>query len=127
MSIPRRSTTRMTEVLWALEDLRHPPPAKRRSRLLRRPYFRDALDLLRLDLMARGADMEPVEWWLRAAEEEGLVVGGEVHGPDPGAPRGGRRRRGRRGGRRRGAGRGPPPEADAWAPPPGDDAGRRQG
>jgi hypothetical protein len=128
MSIPRAAYWEMREVLWMLDELRHPPPAARRRRLAHRPAFRTALAYLELDLRARDGDLALLEMWEQEAEAAGARPrarrGTAQAARDEERPR--RGRRGRRGGRGRGSreavaggSRGVTPEADAWDPPPG--------
>jgi poly(A) polymerase len=126
MSVPRWVSGRLKDVLWMLQELRHPPRSGRVRRILFRPVFREALALFEMDLMARDGDPAELEAWRRLAREAGARL--EPGGPEPrervrddrrpeGAPgRRSRRRRGRRGGRR--SSQGAAPEASAWDPPP---------
>jgi poly(A) polymerase len=114
MSVPRRVTYEMRDLLALLPRLRHPP--ENRSRLhsvLRRPAIDAALAYFRLDLRARDADGKAHEEWAalleeyraaharRSAARRGHAATREEWPPpgeEEGAARpGGRRRRGRRG------------------------------
>jgi hypothetical protein len=90
MSVPRRVSFRLTEILHMLHDLRHPPPERRTGRIVRSPAFREALALYRLDLMARNGDPTLADAWERREDSP--------RRPPP------RRRLSE--------------EADAWSPPP---------
>jgi poly(A) polymerase len=120
MSVPRRTSSELREAAWLLHELRHAPPPRSAARTVRRRAFPEALRLLRLDLMARDADLGLVEAWSREAERAGAPPDGRR---GPSAPRSEgrrRRRRGRRGPRPEGghpAG-GVAAEAAAWLPPP---------
>jgi poly(A) polymerase len=124
MSIPRRASYEMHDVLVLLDRLRHPPENRsRKQALLRRAAFDAAVDFLELDLRARDRDLAPADAWRAFAEEQragderrrrsraerwddaepdaplpddGEPAEGEAS-PDASAPRRGRRRRGRRG------------------------------
>jgi poly(A) polymerase len=123
MSVPRRVVYRLAEILAMLVDLRHPPPPRRIARMVHRPSFGEAMDLFRLDLMARDGDLALLDAWEQRAREAGGRRGERGGGRHRGAGRGTEREHGAHGR--------PPavaPEADAWdapPPPPGPSGGGR--
>ncbi|MCB9901364.1 MAG: hypothetical protein H6826_08465 [Planctomycetes bacterium] len=110
MSIPRWAASEMRDVIWLLEDLRHPPTKPRRLRtLLARRAFPVALELFRLDLMARDADMAAHDEWVEQAKAARVDLSRASASEARAAARGDRsggRSRGGRSGRRGGRGRG---------------------
>ncbi len=100
MSIPRWAATEMRDILWLLEDLRHPPQKPRRLRtVLGRRAFPVALAYFRLDLLARNVALDEVDAWVERAEEAGVNLSLSREAP----PRDEARRGGGRGGSRRGS------------------------
>lgn len=132
MSIPRRTTCRLRDLLWLSLELHQPPEGRRVSRIVHRPAFPLALGYLYLDLMARDCPPDVFEAWEALAPEHPVDVRpparqsrGDRRREQPRRQRGGERRgRRQRGARGRGdrgrAGQGGAPreEADAWKPAP---------
>ncbi|MGE0191640.1 MAG: hypothetical protein AB7T63_06310 [Planctomycetota bacterium] len=110
MSIPRWAASEMRDAIWLLEDLRHPPTKPRRLRtLLGRRAFPVALELFRLDLMARDADLAAHAAWVEHANAAHVDLSRASASEARAAARDDRdggRSRGGRGGRRGGRGRG---------------------
>jgi poly(A) polymerase len=127
MSVPRWVQAQMRDILWMLDDMRHPPSSRRRARMVRRPAFPAAAAFLELDLRARACSLDTFDLWHELAQEAGVELRfdriGRARATRKRKPDRPRRGRGRgRGRRHRRRGHRPPsePEAGAWAPPPPD-------
>lgn len=90
--IPKRVLFRMMDLLKAQERFRDRRSAERIQRFVRRPYFRDALALFKLDLLARQENQAE----LLAAWTQDLRKAGPVRSEAPDRPRRSRPRRRRR-------------------------------
>jgi poly(A) polymerase len=70
MSVPRRASMDLRDLLWMQRHLHHPPSNPRRLRsLVFRPAFREALAYLELDVRARGGDPAVVARWQAIHDE----------------------------------------------------------
>jgi len=70
MSIPRRVSYELREILWMLARLKQgPEPARRARGLVERSIFPEALAYYGLELRARDHDLAPVERWREVADE----------------------------------------------------------
>jgi poly(A) polymerase len=112
MSIPRRASMDLRDLLWMQRHLHRPPTAPRRLRgLLHRPAFREALAYFELDVRARDGDLAEVERWQELYDDAFAARddrrrprrGDDVPAPRPAAPRA----------------TAPAPAPPAAAPPPG--------
>lgn len=70
MSIPRKVSWELREILWLIDRLKEAPDQRRRrSSLVHRAVFPEALAYYGLLLEARGMDLAPVDRWREIADE----------------------------------------------------------
>ncbi len=87
MSIPRKVSWELREILWLIDRLKEAPDQRRRrSSLVHRAVFPEALAFYGLLLEARGMDLAPVTQWREIADEVWAHEDRHVRGHVPHPP-----------------------------------------